>query len=60
MAGRLRALATAGIAEVVRGGLQGIAVLEGCLFVAAVFFVFCWTMARYGRWLEARYDVGHG
>ncbi|WP_327788619.1 amino acid ABC transporter permease [Marinimicrococcus flavescens] len=38
---------------------QGIAVLEGYAFAAVVFFVFCWTMARYSRWLEARFDVGH-
>ncbi len=38
---------------------QGIAVVEGYLFAAVVFFVFCYGMGRYSRWLEARFRVGH-
>ncbi len=32
--------------------------LEGQLFVAAVYFVFCFAMARYSRWLEGRLNAG--
>jgi general L-amino acid transport system permease protein len=38
---------------------QGIAVVEGYLFAAVVFFLFCYGMGRYSRWLEARFRVGH-
>ena len=37
---------------------QGIAVLEGYLFAAMVFFVFCWTLGTYSRWLERRFGIG--
>jgi general L-amino acid transport system permease protein len=32
--------------------------LEGQLFVAAVYFVFCFAMSRYSRWIEAHLNVG--
>jgi general L-amino acid transport system permease protein len=38
---------------------QGIAVLEGYLFAAVVYFAFCWGLGLYSRWLERRLDTGH-
>lgn len=38
---------------------QGIAVLEGYLFAAAVYFVFSALMGAYSRYLEKRFRVGH-
>lgn len=38
---------------------QGIAVLEGYTFAAVVFFVCCWILAKYSRWLEQRFRVGY-
>ena len=38
---------------------QGIAVLEGYTFAAVVFFVCCWILAKYSRWLEHRFRLGH-
>lgn len=38
---------------------QGIAVLEGYLFAAAIYFVLSYTMGRYSRWLERRFHTGH-
>jgi len=32
--------------------------LEGQLFVAAVYFVFCFAMSRYSRWIERHLNVG--
>jgi general L-amino acid transport system permease protein len=32
--------------------------LEGQLFVAAVYFVFCFAMSRYSRWVEAYLNTG--
>ncbi|HEV2507765.1 MAG TPA: amino acid ABC transporter permease [Mesorhizobium sp.] len=38
---------------------QGIAVLEGYLFAAVVYFVFSALMGAYSRFLEKRFRVGH-
>ncbi|MDH6233049.1 general L-amino acid transport system permease protein [Mesorhizobium soli] len=38
---------------------QGIAVLEGYLFAAVVYFVFSALMGAYSRYLEKRFRVGH-
>lgn len=38
---------------------QGIAVLEGYLFAAAVYFMFSALMGAYSRYLEYRFRVGH-
>lgn len=38
---------------------QGIAVLEGYLFAAVVYFVFSALMGAYSRFLERRFRVGH-
>ena len=32
--------------------------LEGQLFVAAVYFVFCFAMSRYSRWIEGHLNTG--
>ncbi|MFO1288503.1 MAG: hypothetical protein U1F49_19530 [Rubrivivax sp.] len=32
--------------------------LEGQLFVAAVYFVFCFALSRYSRWVEAYLNTG--
>ena len=32
--------------------------LEGQLFVAAIYFVFCFAMSRYSRWIERHLNVG--
>jgi general L-amino acid transport system permease protein len=32
--------------------------LEGQLFIAAVYFVFCFAMSRYSRWVEHHLNVG--
>ena len=32
---------------------------EGYIFVAAVFFVFCFGMSRYSIWLENKLHTGH-
>lgn len=34
--------------------------LEGYLFIAAVYWVMCFGLSRYGRWLERRLAVGPG
>ncbi|MDE2395078.1 MAG: amino acid ABC transporter permease [Burkholderiales bacterium] len=34
--------------------------LEGQLFVAAIYFVACWAMSRYSRWLEGQLYTGTG
>jgi len=39
---------------------QGIAVLEGYLFAAAVYFIFSALMGGYSRFLERHFRVGHG
>ena len=33
-------------------------ILEGYLFVALVYFVFCFSMSRYSRWVEAQVNKG--
>lgn len=38
---------------------QGIAVLEGYLFAAVVYFIFSALMGAYSRFLERRFRVGH-
>ena len=32
--------------------------LEGQLFVAAIYFVFCFAMSRYSRWIESHLNTG--
>jgi general L-amino acid transport system permease protein len=32
--------------------------LEGQLFVAAVYFVFCFAMSRYSQWIERHLNIG--
>ena len=32
--------------------------LEGYLFIAAIYFVFCYAMSRYSRWIEAHANQG--
>ena len=32
--------------------------LEGQLFVAAIYFVFCFAMSRYSRWVEGHLNTG--
>jgi general L-amino acid transport system permease protein len=32
--------------------------LEGYLFIAVIYFVFCYSMSRYSRWIEAHANQG--
>ena len=32
--------------------------LEGYLFIALVYFVCCYSMSRYSRWVETRLNIG--
>ena len=33
--------------------------VEGLVFIAVIYFVFCYSMARYSQWVEARLNTGH-